>query len=189
MALPSVSLGSVGLQARGSFFRHAFRDPGGRLRGSDAGGVARKNGKKVAETSSSIEQRLANLGQSLVDREGAEARNREEARRVAQGLHERVERALKAYHEAVSEVPFLRVVLSELRLDDKHLHAIEFELERGRHRAIVTIKQRGEVTLVGPFRLGKAEGPCRSFPFSAEGEIEHALGDFLCHFIEAAVSP
>ncbi|MAJ61270.1 MAG: hypothetical protein CBC48_15800 [bacterium TMED88] len=143
----------------------------------------------MAETSHSIEQRLTSLGHRLVEREGAEAPHREEATRVASRLHDRVQRALAAYHEAVSSVSALRVSLSAPRLDDKHLHAIEFDLERGRHRAIITIKQRGEVTLVGPFRLGKPEGPCRSFPFAADDEIERALGDFLCRFIEAAVSP
>jgi hypothetical protein len=143
----------------------------------------------VTETSHSIEQRLKSLGHRLVEREGAEAPHREEANRVASRLHGRVERALAAYHEAVSSVSSLRVSLSEPRLDDKHLHAIEFDLERGRHRAIITVKQRGEVTLVGPFRQGKSEGPCRSFPFAAEAEIEQALGDFLCRFVEAAVAP
>ena len=143
----------------------------------------------MAETFRSIEQRLTSLGERLVEREGAEAPHREEAHRVASRLHSRVERALDAYHDAVSSVSSLKVSLSEPRLDDKHLHAIEFDLERGRHRAIITIKQRGEVTLVGPFRQGKSEGPCRSFPFAAEDEIEQALGDFLCRFIEAAVSP
>jgi len=51
------------------------------------------------------------------------------------------------------------------------------------------VKCRGEVTLVGPFRLGKAEGPCRSFPIDADAEIERALGDFLCAFVEEATSP
>ena len=45
--------------------------------------------------------------------------------------------------------------------------AVEFELVRGRHCAIVTAKSRGEVTLVGPFHKGKNEGPCRSLPFDA----------------------
>jgi hypothetical protein len=87
------------------------------------------------------------------------------------------------------EAPQLTVSLSEPRVDDKHLHAVQFELARGRHRAIVTVKSRGEVTLVGPFRSGKTEGPCRSFPTQAEDEIQAALGDFLVEFIEEAASP
>jgi hypothetical protein len=81
------------------------------------------------------------------------------------------------------------VEVGELRVDDKHLRAMEFELRRGRHRAIVTAKSRGEVTLVGPFRAGKAEGPCKSFPFEAPEELRRALGDFLERFVEEAATP
>ena len=137
-----------------------------------------------------IEQRLTELGRRLVDREAAQADQRARAHRVAVSLHRRAERALKAYHDTVlPSMPALCVRLSEPRVDDKHLHAVEFDLERGSHRAIVTVKHREEVTLVGPFRLGKTEGPCLSFPVAAESEIEKALDQFLYAFIEAAVSP
>jgi hypothetical protein len=53
----------------------------------------------------------------------------------------------------------------------------------------VTVKSRGEVTLVGPFRSGKEEGPCRSFPMDAELEISAALGDFLERFLDQAATP
>jgi hypothetical protein len=51
------------------------------------------------------------------------------------------------------------------------------------------VKSRGEVTLVGPFRDGKTEGPCKSFPFDAESELHDALGDFLEAFLEDAATP
>ena len=63
------------------------------------------------------------------------------------------------------------------------------DLRRGRHQAIVTVKSRGEVTLVGPFRAGKVEGPCKSFPFDAEPEIEAELGSFLERFLHEAATP
>jgi hypothetical protein len=81
------------------------------------------------------------------------------------------------------------VELSEPRPDDKHLRSVQFDLRRGRHQAIVTVKSRGEVTLVGPFHAGKSEGPCKTFPFDAEVEIEKALGDFLERFLEEAATP
>lgn len=137
-----------------------------------------------------IEERLAELGRRLADREQQHADSLDAAWRCARSLQSRVASALEHYHQAVSsEAPQLTVTLSEPRIDDKHLHAVEFELSRGRHRAIVTVKSRGEVTLVGPFRFGKTEGPCRSFPISAEEEIESAMGDFVCAFIEDAVAP
>ena len=67
--------------------------------------------------------------------------------------------------------------------------AIEFDLRRGRHGAVVTVKAKGEVTLVGPFRIGKVEGPCLSFPVDSKEELEAALGDFLERFLELAMSP
>jgi hypothetical protein len=85
--------------------------------------------------------------------------------------------------------PHLDIELGELRLDDKHVRAVEFDLARGRQRAIVTVKARGEVTLVGPFHAGKNEGPCESFPFSAEDELRKALGDFLERFLAEAATP
>jgi len=137
-----------------------------------------------------IEERLAELGRRLAAREADHADALEAAWTCARSLHGRVAAGLAHYHAAVQPAaPQLAVTLGEPRVDDKHLHAVEFELARGRHRAVVTVKSRGEVTLVGPFRLGKAEGPCRSFPIGADAEIESAMGDFLCAFIEAAVSP
>jgi hypothetical protein len=140
--------------------------------------------------SEKIERRLAELGQRLVAREAQHGDAMSAARQSAAALHARVASALEHYHGAVlPTTPQLAVTLGEPRVDDKHLHAIEFDLSRGRHRAIIIVKGRGEVTLVGPFRSGKTEGPCRTFPVSAEDEIESALGDFVCAFIEDAVAP
>ena len=90
---------------------------------------------------------------------------------------------------AAAGAPQLRIEVSPVRVDDKHLRSVEFELQRGRHRAIVTAKSRGEVTLVGPFRVGKVEGPCLSFPFDAEDEFSNALAGFLERFAEEAATP
>jgi hypothetical protein len=51
------------------------------------------------------------------------------------------------------------------------------------------VKARGEVTLVGPFHAGKTEGPCKTFPFAAEAELQKALGDFLERFLAEAATP
>ncbi len=83
----------------------------------------------------------------------------------------------------------LAIEVSTVRLDDKHLRSHEFELQRGRHMAIITVKSRGEVTLVGPFSRGKAEGPCRSFPLEPSVEFDDALADFLSRYVEEAATP
>ena len=134
---------------------------------------------------------LEALGRTLGAREAAHHDALARARECAQTLRGQIEAALERFHDAVSGAgaPHLRVVLSELRLDDKHLRAFEFDLARGRHKAIVVAKSRGEVTLVGPFRVGKVEGPCLSFPFEAREEIQGALASFLESFLEEAATP
>lgn len=134
---------------------------------------------------------MVRLGRELGEREGAHRAELDEARRLAAALRAQVAEALDGFREAVSAAgaPQLGVTLGELRPDDKHVRAVEFDLLRGRHRAIVTVKARGDVTLVGPFHAGKTEGPCKSFPFSAEAELASALGDFLERFLSEAATP
>ncbi|HEX5066774.1 MAG TPA: hypothetical protein VFY49_11720 [Myxococcota bacterium] len=135
--------------------------------------------------------RLAALGQRLGEREASHAPGLDEARRQAETLRAQVAGALERFHAAASSAgaPHLRVALGDVRVDDKHVRAVEFDLVRGRHKAIVTAKSKGEVTLVGPFRAGKDEGPCLSFPFGARDELSRALASFLERFLEEAATP
>ena len=135
--------------------------------------------------------RLEELGRSLGQREAAHAADLEGAREQVERLHAEVSAALERFHAAASQAgaPHLRIDQSDVRIDHKHLRSVEFELSRGRHRAIVVAKSRGEVTLVGPFRTGKTEGPCQSFAFDAKDAIADALESFLADFIEEAASP
>lgn len=138
-----------------------------------------------------LEARLAEIGRRIGDREAKHARALGAARSRAQELRAEVERAVAAFHASAAQAgaPQLRIVLGEVRLDDKHARAVQFDLARGRCAGIVTVKSRGEVTLVGPFHRGKAEGPCLTFPFEAEAELHKALGDFLERFLEEASQP
>jgi hypothetical protein len=133
-------------------------------------------------------ERFERLGREFRERENPHLDGLASARTCVVKLHAIVAGALERYHEAAA-LPQLTVELSDVRVDDKHVRSIEFELVRGRHRAIVTAKSRGEVTLVGPFHRGKTEGPCRSFPFDSGDELEVALGNFLEGFLEAASTP
>ncbi len=138
-----------------------------------------------------LRARLEEIGRKLGAEEAAHRAALDDARRRAESLHREVSDALAAFHAAAasSGAPHLRIEVSPVRLDDKHVRAMEFELRRGRHVAIVTVKSRGDVTLVGPFRAGKTEGPCLTFPFSAECELADALGGFLERFLDDAVTP
>ena len=144
-----------------------------------------------AEAAAALGARLAALGRSLGEREAGHRRELDAARACAESLRAEVAQALEHFHAAAAEAgaSHLKIELSEIRLDDKHLRAVEFDLLRGRHKAIVVAKSRGDLTLVGPFHVGKAEGPCRSFPFEARQEIEQALASFLERFLEEAATP
>ena len=142
--------------------------------------------------SEELRERLARVGESIGRREANHGEALETARKKAAELHAVVTDGIGAYRQAVEAAGashLAAVQVSEPRLDDKHVRAVEFSLERGRYRAIVTVKSKGEVTLVGPFRAGKAEGPCKSFPFEAEPELSAALGGFLEEFLEEAATP
>src|SRR5208283_3121189 len=116
-----------------------------------------------------LRQRLEEIGRQV---------GREEALHRADALRTVVAEALQGFHAAAaaSGAPHLRIELGPTRLDDKHVRAVEFEIRRGRHLGIVTVKSRGEITLVGPFHAGKKEGPCMTFPFAAERELLEGLG-------------
>jgi len=139
----------------------------------------------------SLRDRLRELGRELATREAEHKNALDEARRKAVSLRAEVAEALEGWREAVTAAgaPQLAVAVGEVRPDDKHVRAVEFDLTRGRHRAVITVKARGDVTLVGPFHAGKVEGPCKSFPFAAEDEIRNALGEFLSRFLTDAATP
>ena len=135
--------------------------------------------------------RLSTLGRELGEREVEHGAGLERARKCVEELREEVSAALDGFHRAAAEggAPHLQIEISAVRTDDKHLRSVEFELSRGRYRAIVTAKSRGDVTFVGPFRSGKTEGPCKSFPIDARDEVSGALASFLESFLEEAATP
>lgn len=135
--------------------------------------------------------RLEALGREVGAREAPHADDLERARAVAESLHRLVSGAVGRFNQAVKDsgAAHVELAVGTVHTDDKHLRAVEFDLSRGRHRAIVTVKSRGDVTLVGPFHRGKTEGPCRTFPMDAREEIEAALAGFLARFVEEATSP
>jgi hypothetical protein len=137
-----------------------------------------------------LEERLYDLARSLAERETEHADGCARAARFAAVLHNAVQRALARFEEGLGELAHrFKIELSDPRVDDKHLRSVEFEVSRGRHRAIVTVKSRGEVTFVGPFHKGKPEGPCRTFPIDADDEVDGALVVFLAKFLEEAATP
>lgn len=138
-----------------------------------------------------LDERMTKLGRELGSREASHAATLDAARDKARELHAVLAEALSQFHHACSDAgsPHLRVELGTPQLDAKHVRAVEFDLKRGRTRAIVVVKSRGDVTLVGPFLMGKTEGPCRSIDIDAETELLDALEDLTARFLEMAVQP
>ena len=134
---------------------------------------------------------LEEIGRRLGARETAQGEQRERVQKRATELFERVQRGLDGFHRGMSDAgaSHLAVDLSKPRIDDKHLHSMQFDLARGRHRLIVTVKSKGEVTLVGPFKAGKQEGPCKSIPLDDDQAIDAGLSLVLSEFLEQAFSP
>jgi len=146
---------------------------------------------EAPDSNSDWTARLEALGRELGEREAEHGASLERARGFAEKLRGQVASALERFHSAAAGAgaPHLRVELSPIQVDAKHLRAIEFNLVRGRHKAVVVAKARGDVTLVGPFHVGKNEGPCKTFPMDAEVELQQALGEFLARFVEEAAAP
>jgi len=140
---------------------------------------------------STLFDRMARLGTALGEREAVHRDAISEAWRRAGTLRLEVGAALDAFAKAAAHAGAaqLAVQLGDVRTDDKHLRSVQFDMARGRSRAVVTVKSRGEITLVGPFHAGKAEGPCKSFPYGADDELRAALGDFLEKFLAEAANP
>ncbi|MFP8873286.1 MAG: hypothetical protein VCB42_01850 [Myxococcota bacterium] len=138
-----------------------------------------------------LDERMNEAGRRLGEREAPHADPLEKAAAHARALHAKVRKALVQFHDAASRsgAAHLRVALGEPALDAKHVRAFQFDVSRGRTRAIVVVKSRGEVTLVGPFHAGKPEKPCRTLSLDSEGGIEEAIGDLLERFLEEATQP
>ena len=130
-----------------------------------------------------LEERIARLGRELGERESSHARATE--------LRALVEAAIEGFHAAAASAgsPHLRIEVGSPRLDEKHVRAVEFEVRRGRTRGLFVVKSRGDLTLVGPFSKGKAEGPCQSVDFEESAALAAAVEGFLCRFLEAAAQP
>lgn len=136
-----------------------------------------------------LDDRMNEAGTRFGQREAEHADALSAVRGHARTLHAKVRKALDGFEQAAAEAgsPHLKIVLSDPELDAKHIRAVQFEIARGRTRAIVTAKSRGDVTLVGPFDHGKPEKPCRSLSLDDPGPIEEALGDLLEQFLDQAM--
>ncbi len=137
--------------------------------------------------------RIASLAAAIAGREAERTEARRAARGMADRLHADVAGAIDVFRRVTRErgAPHLDLIdLGPVEPDDKSVRAFQFRLRRGRHVAVVVCKDRGEVMLVGPFRRGGTEGPCRPVRSPQRGapgeEIEGALEGLVADLIEAS---
>lgn len=79
-------------------------------------------------------------------------------RDLAVGLVDRFARIVR--EEGAPHLDLIHV--GEVEPDDKSVRAFQVRLERGRFRALIVSKDRGEVMLVGPFKASGAQEPCQA---------------------------
>lgn len=110
------------------------------------------------------------------------------AREAAAALRERAAGSIDAFCGRARELGadhLADLAVGPVEPDVKHVDCIQFEVSRGRWAVTCVVKAKGLVTLVGPFRRGKAETPCSDHP-AAGPEVETALDERLLALIRAA---
>ncbi|MFQ5701124.1 MAG: hypothetical protein ACE5HU_04705 [Acidobacteriota bacterium] len=126
--------------------------------------------------------RIESLARDLAARDRDRITARRRAADRAQALHDVTVTAIGRFAEAVrrggaGHLDLLRV--DPVEPDDKSVRAFQFAVRRGRFQALVICKDRDEVMLVGPFKRGRTEEPCRTLHLAGDGDhttaVEQAL--------------
>ena len=79
---------------------------------------------------------------------------------------------------SVGAVHLTDVTVGPVITDAKHVDCLSFAVVRGRWEALCVAKPCGTARLVGPFRRGKAEGPCADYALAddaARAPLEEML--------------
>jgi hypothetical protein len=123
---------------------------------------------------------------------GARDRDLAEPLRVARAELDRLRQSacehVAAFVAAVQRAgaPHLaQVSVGPVEPDEKHVDCWQFKVQRGRWEIVCVAKPRGVVTLVGPYRSGKPEHPCRDYPLPSEA-AQGGLVDLLLDLIRQA---
>jgi len=115
------------------------------------------------------------------------------ARTGAEELREQAQRCVEAFRrraQALGAAQLGSVSVSPVAADEKHVDCVQFGVERGRSLLLcvaIANAQGGKIRLVGPFKRGKAEGPCGDFPLRGP-EVEAALEQRMLDLLRQASS-
>ena len=132
--------------------------------------------------------RFQKLADELAGRDADLEPDLERARARAHLLREHAERAVEVFRSAArasGAEHLTHIEVSPVEPDEKHVDCVQFRVFRGRWEIVSVANAEGVVTLVGPFRRGKAEKPCADYPLD-DARLEVALEDLLADLIGKA---
>lgn len=135
-----------------------------------------------------VTERFEKLAEALAERDADVSAGLGDARAAAEQLREVAQAAVEAFCRAArarGAAHLAHIDVSGVEPDEKHVDCVQFAVRRGRWEALCVAKASGKVTLVGPFKRGKTEKPCRDMPLRGDG-TEHALAALLERLIEQA---
>ena len=134
------------------------------------------------------DKRLVELAERLMQRDRDLAAPLEAVWEAARELREEAHAAVEAFRGVLlarGAGHLARIEVGPVEPDEKHVDCVQFRIARGRWQALYVGKAAGKATLVGPFKLGHSEQPCRDFPLRGP-EVERGLEDLLLTLIEKA---
>jgi hypothetical protein len=133
-------------------------------------------------------ERFVDLAEELAQRDRALVGRLEEAREAAVRLREVAADALDAFRRtahAQRAQHLADIEVSPVEPDGKHIDCVQICIRRGLWEALVVARAGAKVTLVGPFRRGKAEQPCHDFELAGE-RVERGVEDLVEALIRQA---
>ncbi|MFQ5513879.1 MAG: hypothetical protein ACE5FG_05525 [Myxococcota bacterium] len=136
-------------------------------------------------------ERFVELAAELAERDRELPSRLAGVREGATALHAIARSALEHFQEELRKrgaEHLASFAIGPVEPDEKHVDCLQFRVSRGRWEILCVAKAREEgpkVTLVGPFRRGKPEKPCRDFPLRSD-EVERGLEDVLVELIRQA---
>jgi hypothetical protein len=133
---------------------------------------------------------LRELARELASRDSGIGDSLATAHAAAVRLRERALAAVEAFRdEAASRdaTHLARVEVTGVEPDAKHVDAWQLHVRRGRWEIACIAKARGDITLVGPYKRGKPENPCREVPLDGP-ELERGFDALLLAMLREASS-
>jgi hypothetical protein len=133
------------------------------------------------------------LAEDLARQQGELPRWLASARGAAEELRAQAQACVEAFvgrARALGAEQLGDVAVSPVGPDRKHVDCVQFSVERGRSVLLcvaIGSAQGGKMRLVGPFKQGKAEGPCGDFPLRGT-ELERGLELRLLDLLRQASS-